>query len=262
MRYVCTLCLFTLLPGVVVAEDKRSIEPIKEVKLERKEPVSYDKEIEPILINKCQFCHSGSVKEGKLDMSSYDSLMTGGKRGQPIVPGKAAESLLIRFAGRFQKPFMPPKGEEPLTPQELALVKLWIDQGAKAPSSKREKQKIILGTLPPLVHPVRALAISPNKALLAAGRANQLYAFDAGSGNYLRTLTDPELTTPDGKPVQAAHLSIVESLAYSANSKLLASGSGNWVTPDQPGPGQVVGHDLVGGERRKPLFVVRTAAHR
>jgi WD40 repeat protein len=228
MRYPTALCLLAILPGILLAQQekrKTASEPIEEIQLEHKDPVLFDREIEPILIHKCQFCHSGSVKEGKLDMSSYDSLTVGGRRGQPIVPGKAAESLLIKFAGRTQKPFMPPKGEEPLTPQELALLKLWIDQGAKAPSGKREKQRIILGTLPPLVHPVRALAMSPNRAFLASGRANQIHAFHAGSGNYIRSFTDPVLTTPDGKPAHAAHLSIVEALAYSADSKLLASGS-------------------------------------
>src|SRR5690242_16159755 len=140
MRYPAALCLLAILPGILLAqpENKTTIQPIEEIPLDRKDPVLFDKDIEPILIHKCLFCHSGSVKEGKLDMSCYDSLMTGGKRGQPIVPGKAAESLLIKLAGRVQKPLMPPKGEGPLTPQELALIKLWIDQGARAPLGKRE----------------------------------------------------------------------------------------------------------------------------
>src|SRR5207249_7751051 len=138
-----------------------------------------------------------------------------GKRGQPIIAGKAGDSLLIKLAGRALKPVMPPKSEEPLAPEELALIKLWIDQGAKAPAAKRQKPKVILGALPARVHPVRALAISPDKAVLAAGRANQIHLYDAGSGAYLRTLTEPGLTTADGKPLQAAHLSIVEALAYS-----------------------------------------------
>jgi WD40 repeat protein len=227
MRYLASLCLFTLLPGSILAEDKvrTATQPIREVTLDRKEPVLYDRDIEPVLINKCQFCHSGSLKESKLDLGSYDSLIKGGKRGQVIVPGKGAESLLVKLAGRTQKPLMPPKSEEPLTPEELALIKLWIDQGARAPAGKRQRPKVILGVLPALVHPVRALAISPDKTTVAAGRANELHVYDAGSGNYLRPLIDPGLTTPDGKPLAAAHLSIVEALAYSPTNKVLASGS-------------------------------------
>src|SRR5437899_3778167 len=121
MRYLASLSMLALLSGTVVAQQdkaKTGARPIKVVTLDRKEPVLYDKDIEPILINKCQFCHSGSVKEGKLDMSSHEALMKGGKRGQPIVPGKAVESLLLKLAGRVQKPLMPPRGEEPLAPEE------------------------------------------------------------------------------------------------------------------------------------------------
>src|SRR5207244_3534811 len=64
-----------------------------------------------------------------------------------------------------------------------------------------------------------------DKAFLAAGRGNQIHVYEAASGNYVRTLLDPELTTPDGQPLPAAHLSIVEALAYSPNNKFLASGS-------------------------------------
>jgi WD40 repeat protein len=224
----CHLVILSLLPSILIAQEskpKSSVQPIQEVTLERKEPVLYDRDIEPILANKCQFCHSGSIQEGKLDMASYDSLVKGGKRGQAIVPGKAGESLLIKLAGRTQKPVMPPKGEEPLVPDELALIKLWIDQGAKAPEGKRQRQTIVLGPLPAPVHPVRAIAIRPDKAVLAAGRANQIHLYDTGSGAYLRSLLEPGLATPDARPLQAAHLSIVEALSYSPDGRFLASGS-------------------------------------
>src|SRR5262249_26621618 len=48
---------------------------------------------------------------------------------------------------------------------------------------------------------------------------------EAGSGNYVRSLVDPNLMTADKKPVQAAHLSLVTALAFSPDGKILASGS-------------------------------------
>jgi hypothetical protein len=229
MRCVLSLSLLFLLPVLVFGDEKQEkpagVQPIKVITLARNDPVLYEKDIEPIFINKCSFCHSGNVKEGMFDLGSYETLMKGGKRGKPIVPGKSGESLLVHVAGRTQRPLMPPKSEEPLTPEELALIKLWIDQGAKAPTGARERPKIALSTPPPNVHPVRALAISSDKSILAAGRANQIHLYDPGSGSYLRTLIDPDLTTADKKPVKAAHLSIVESLAFSPDGKTLASGS-------------------------------------
>jgi WD40 repeat protein len=219
--------LFLAIP-VTQAADKKSpasVEPIKVVQLQRPEPVSFEKDIEPILNSKCQVCHAGSVTEGKLDMGSYASLMKGGKRGRPIAPGKSAASLLVLLAGKTRKPFMPPKTEEPLTPEELALIKLWIDQGAKPPAGARQQLKIVLGALPANIHPVRALAISPDRSALAAGRGNQIHVFDAGSGAFIRTLVDPDLVSADRKRVEAAHATIVDSVAYSPNGKWLASGA-------------------------------------
>jgi hypothetical protein len=208
-------------------DDKKgkAVQPIAVVTLNRKEPIVYQKDIEPIFINKCQYCHSGAVKEGKFDLGTYESLMKGGKRGKPIVPGKSADSLLVQFAGKTKKPFMPPKTEEPLTPEELALIKAWIDQGAKAPTGMRERPKVILTALPAIVHPVRAVAISADKSTVAAGRGNEIHIYNATSGAYVRTLVDANLITPDKKPSKISHLSIVESLAFSPDGKYLASGS-------------------------------------
>src|SRR5260370_1036131 len=119
----------------------------------------------------------------------------------------------------------PPKDEEPLTPQELALIKLWIDQGAKPPTGPTERPKIVLNAPPANATRVRAVAVSADKSTVAACRGNQIHVYDAGSGTFIRTLIDPKLTAMDGKPVKAAHLSLVESLAFSPDGKFLASGS-------------------------------------
>ncbi|MCI0376798.1 MAG: NB-ARC domain protein, partial [Gemmataceae bacterium] len=227
MRSLFTIFALFVVPSMVSAQDKKDKdqEPLELPKLERKEPVVYEKEIEPIFYKRCVTCHSGSVKESRFDISHYEGLVKGGKRGTAIVPGKSESSQLFKVIGRTAKPFMPPKGEQPITPDEVALVKLWIDQGAKAPTGQRERPKIIVQAPPPGVHPVRALAVSPDKSAVAAGRGNQIHIYDAGSGAHIRTLADPNLKTHDGKPVKAAHLSIVDSMSYSPDGKWLVSGS-------------------------------------
>jgi WD40 repeat protein len=222
---VSLIVLFFLVSSGLADKKKNSAAPIPVVTLNRKEPVRYTQDIEPILVNKCMFCHSGPVKEAKLDMGSYESLLKGGKSGPPIIPAKSGESMLVRRAGKTEKPFMPPKSEEPLTPEELALIKLWIDQGAKPPTGQREQTKVVVGLPPALVHPVRALAISPDKSTLAAARGNQIHIFDAGSGAYIRTLIDPSLTTPDKKPALVSHMALVDALTFSPDGRYLASGS-------------------------------------
>lgn len=216
-----------VLPVLALAQEKKDakLDPIPEVKLDRKEPVSYEKDVEPILANKCFVCHSGRELNGKLDLGTYEKLMKGGKKGPPVVAGKSAESLLYRLCARLQKPVMPPRDETPLTPNELALIKLWIDQGARPPTGMAlSRPKVVLSLPPAIVKPVRAVAVSGDGKVVASGRGNQLHLYKP-TGEHLKTLVDPNLKTPDGKPANAAHISLVESLAFSTDGKTLASGS-------------------------------------
>src|SRR5947209_10907662 len=117
MRSTIACACVALFPlGVLAAghKEKHGMQPIAVVQVNRKDPLTYDKDIEPILVKKCLVCHSGAVKEGKLDMATYESLMKGGKHGRPITPGKPADSRLVGMAGKTVRPFMPPKTEEPL----------------------------------------------------------------------------------------------------------------------------------------------------
>jgi WD40 repeat protein len=226
MHRLLPLALVALVPAASLAQDKKKEPgPIEPTKIERKDPVIYEKEVEKIFYKRCITCHSGSVKESRFDISSYEGLVKGGKRGTAIVPGKSDSSLLYHSMARTKKPFMPPVGEEPVTPDELAIVKLWIDQGAKAPSGKTERPPIVVDVPPAGVHPTRALAVSPDKSTIAASRGNQIHVYDAGSGKHIRTLVDPGLKRPSGEPVKAAHVSLIEAMAWSHDGKWLVSGS-------------------------------------
>ena len=220
--------LMLLAPLFATAQEKKDgpkIVPIAEVKVDRKDQIAYEKDIEPIFANKCMYCHSGNVIESKFDMSTYEKLMKGGKRMAAIQAGNAKESLLYKMASRNLTPVMPPIKEEPLTPPELALIKLWIDQGAKAPTGKIEKKAVVVGFPPAGVKPVRGIAVSADGKVVAASRANQVFLFNPVDGVATKTLADPALFFPDKRPAKAAHISLVESMAISPDGKTLATGS-------------------------------------
>jgi WD40 repeat protein len=269
MRWLTFLLLTILfwIGSVSTAQDnkKEELQPIPTVDLKRNAPIEYNTDIAPIFENKCFVCHSGKLTEGDFDMSSYEKLMKGGrKRGtKVIIPGKAEESYLFLACARRARPIMPPKTETPLTPQELSLLKLWIDQGAKAPTTTRVRAKVVVGLPPALVKPVRAVVVAPDGKQVIASRGNQIHIYvaqkkqEAGKKEvvdwvYQRALVDPNVKWPDGKPAGAAHVSLVESLAISADGKTLASGSFQ----------EVILWDLASGQIRQRLtgFVDRVTA--
>jgi WD40 repeat protein len=241
----CTAFAFTLLLLVNSTrgqdkkdEKKDEFPPIAPIDLKRTTPIDYNADILPIFESKCFVCHSGSVTEGKFDMGTHAKVLKGGKRGVAVVPGKSAESNLYQFCSRMKKPIMPPKTEEPLNAKEVTLIKLWIDEGAIAPKEMKIKDKVVVNLPPALVKPVRAVAVSPDGKTVAASRGNQVHVFElktipaAKKGDkdttewaYSKSLFDPQLKTPDGKPAKAAHISLVESMAFSPDGKLLLTGS-------------------------------------
>src|SRR4051812_38997737 len=138
--------------------------PIQVAVPTREEPVSYAGVVADILDAKCVGCHSSVLAENKLSLEDVASMLKGGKRGPAVVPGKADDSLIFQMAAHRVEPVMPPadkKNAKALTPEELGLLKLWIDAGAKDDSDESEEpaQSIELGVLPPGVQPIVAVDI-------------------------------------------------------------------------------------------------------
>jgi WD40 repeat protein len=246
MRFLFTIGLCCALPCPLLAQtasDDGPLDPIPTLKLDRKDPVDFTKEIMPILTDKCETCHSSSNKKGKYDLSTYEGLMKGGKRGAAIVPGKPDESLFFKLVSRKQRPAMPPRGKgDPLTAQELALVQLWITQGAKNSSSTVQAEKAApkLGKLPLQVQPVMAVALSKDKSLVAAGRGGQIHLYETAKGGYLRAFVQPDLKDDKGVSLGQAHLDVVQAIQFSPDSKLLASSGFQEVLLWDPKTGGVV----------------------
>lgn len=196
--------------------------------------IDFDKQIQPILDNKCTTCHSGSIKKGRLDLSSHEGLLKGGKNGTSIVAGKPNDSLLIKLAGRTDAPAMPPKDEEPLSPEELALLKAWIQQGAKtstSPSTTARSPSVIkLSKLAERLKPVLAVAISGDKKQIAAGRGATIALYSADKGELQRTLIDANLKDDKGTSLNQSQTDFVQSLIFSNDGEKLYSGGFREVT--------------------------------
>ncbi len=92
--------------------------------------IAFDRDIRPILAGKCVSCHGGALQLSKLDLRTRETALSGGARGAVLVPGNAERSRLYRMVAGLEEPAMPMQGT-PLDDSQLALLKRWIDEGAR-----------------------------------------------------------------------------------------------------------------------------------
>jgi hypothetical protein len=96
--------------------------------------VSYAADIKPIFEKSCFKCHGPEKQKAKLRLDSLEAALKGGEDGKILVPGKSAESLVVIAVARIgdEDDAMPPADKgDPLTKDQVALIRAWIDQGAK-----------------------------------------------------------------------------------------------------------------------------------
>jgi hypothetical protein len=103
--------------------------------------VDFAREVHPIIATHCLGCHSAEKRSGGLSLATYADVIDGGRSGAVVRPGNSANSLIIaRITGTTQ-PQMP-FGLAPLSPEQIATIRTWIDQGAReTPASAPAKGK-------------------------------------------------------------------------------------------------------------------------
>ena len=101
-------------------------------------PVSFQKNVYPILKANCAECHTAPDGEGYtksgLALSTYEELMKGTKMGPIIIPGQSLNSSFNRLIeGRpgVDPSIQMPHGKVKLPSEQLAIIRQWVDQGAK-----------------------------------------------------------------------------------------------------------------------------------
>ncbi|MCB1021751.1 MAG: DUF1549 domain-containing protein, partial [Acidobacteria bacterium] len=95
--------------------------------------VDFRKDIQPLFEQRCYACHGEANQINGLRLDRKKDALAGGHSGPAIVPGDSANSRLVHLlAGYRVKVVMPPAGP-PLTPEQIGLVRAWIDQGADWP---------------------------------------------------------------------------------------------------------------------------------
>jgi WD40 repeat protein len=213
--------------------------------------LTYWQDIRPILRKNCTVCHSTkNLKEfdvsGGLALDSYAAIRKG--RAHPvIVPGNSHASILIERVTTDDEEKRMPLGANPVAPETIALLRRWIDSGAKegknpgdevirisAPVAKHTRKRdvrLLTNAVPPKgflglskpaklelalkvgpLAPIAAVAFSPDGKLLATGSYRQVTIWDLAKVQPVRTLTNV--------------LGTVNDLRFSPDGRLLAVAGG------------------------------------
>lgn len=183
--------------------------------------LDYYKDVYPFLKTNCISCHNKTTTKADLNMETPALMIKGGEAGTALIPGKSAESLVVQASLHQHDMEMPPgnnkSGAVNLTPAEVAILKQWIDQGAKA--SVQQERAVVLQAFAASVDPIYSVAMTQDGRYVACGRSNQIFVYDLATRQFVAQISDP------AEKNGAAHRALVQSLSFSPDGTKLASGS-------------------------------------
>ena len=177
--------------------------------------------VQRLFTEHCLDCHSSQEPEAKLVLESFESLMKGGENGPALVPSQSSNSLLIQMVegkverGGKQK-IMPPGKRAKLTPDEIGVIRAWIDGGAHSSSSPAALASApAIPKIKPRVAPrqsIHAAAFAKTLGVIALGRDGNIDLVSAGTHHVRSTI--------------AVDSGSVNSLAFSTDGKFLFGAGG------------------------------------
>jgi hypothetical protein len=122
--------------------------------------VTFSSDIRPIFEQHCYACHGPDKQKSDFRLDQKEAALKGGDHGPALLPGRSADSPLIRYvAGLDDDIRMPPpkSSAKPLSVIEIGLLRAWIDQGAAWPAgtnSQPIKTKLDFWVFRPAAQPL------------------------------------------------------------------------------------------------------------
>lgn len=199
---------------------------------------SYAEHVKPILEARCFRCHNADTTKGGLNLASHATALAGGSSGPILTAGDPGASRVLKLVMQTEEPKMPPSGD-PLTPEQIEIIRKWIADGAPADGTakrmaKKEEAKsdapvfvaanfdgpppmpeVALEpphTLPGRGVVARAVDTSPRSPLMAVGGDRQVLIYQTDTNTLLGALPFPE--------------GDVYTLTFSVNGEMLLAGGG------------------------------------
>lgn len=184
--------------------------------------VSYRSDIAPILLDSCLACHGPKKAEGGYRVDTYDELLKAGDSGElPIAASPDQVSELLRRITCEDELERMPAENEPLTSEQIELVKKWIAAGGKF-DGENASQSLAL-VIPPVQYadppevysqaiPITATTFSPDGKLIVTSGYHELAIWNTEDAKLIRRIKNV------GQRVFA--------LAFSSDGQTLAVGCG------------------------------------
>src|SRR5437867_1883547 len=191
--------------------------------------VNYEEQVRPILANRCFGCHGPLQQQSGLRLDLRQNALRGGDYGVVIVPGSSAESKLIqRLVGTDAGLQMPPTGALP--PEEIGVLRAWIDAGADMPGRAAEAVVAERRTDPRVqvfFDVIAAHDLAAVRRALAADRSLARSADAAGStalmhSAYAGTLEIMEALLDAGADVKAGNRRMATALHWAVSDRAKA----------------------------------------
>ena len=192
------------------------------------EPVSFIADVAPILVSRCVACHGKQKAENGYRVDTFEELQRAGDNElAPVTPGDPGDSELFRLISNEDEDERMPKDASPLSADEIALVKRWIDEGARFDGP--DVQAPLVSMLPRVPYPqppetytttvpITAMAFRPDGSELVVGGYHELTVWNPEDGSLVRRISNVAQRT--------------YGLAFSPDGTLLAVGGGE---PGQAG---------------------------
>ncbi len=147
-------CCLVLVIGLLVTNFTREVTATQSIEFAR--------DIKPIFDANCVSCHGAKKAAGQLRLDFLAATMRGGISGAIIIPKDSKGSILLaRITGSDGQASMP-MGSDPLKPEQIELIRKWIDQGVRdesrtlsAESLETRNSKLETNTHWSYVKPVR-----------------------------------------------------------------------------------------------------------
>jgi WD40 repeat protein len=186
-------------------------------------PVSFLKDVAPILVQNCIACHNPRKSESKYTMTTFAQLAKGGVRGKGVtlVGGDPDGSYFIELCRPDADPRMPYK-QDPMAKEKLEVLERWVKEGAKYdgstttedwPAALRKATPVNIPEVYPATVPITALAFSPDSADVVVSGFHELTTWKM----------------VDGSPARRVRgmAERIHDIAYSPDGKWFATASGD-----------------------------------